>query len=140
MLGTSLEFARGTTEDCERLVVRLFQQPATILTRYRTFRRQFRTSDLVLETAEYDPSGFKGMTRTHYVARLRNGLGRDGAKMLAVLNVTKQSAHQVASLPVESDAFWLIINRKTAMPVMCVLFAAPYATGADAREPTILRN
>jgi hypothetical protein len=58
--------------------------------------------------------------------------------MLAALGVTHRSAHQVASLPRESDAFWLMVNRKQALPIMVVLYAAPYAAGDDAREPTIL--
>jgi hypothetical protein len=138
MLGKALEFAPGTTEDCQRLVVRLFQEPGAVLGAYRTARAKFRTGDLVLETEEQNPSGFSAMTRTTYIERLRKGLGRDGSKLLAVLGVANQSAHKVASLPWESDAMWLIVNRKEALPVMVVLFAAPYATDADAREPLIL--
>lgn len=137
MLGTVLEFAPGTTEDCQRLAFRLFQKPGVVLRRYRAFRQQFGTSDLVLETEESDPSRLKGMTREHYVDSNLRSLGRGGAKLAAVLGVDR-SAHQVASLPAESDAFWLIINRRDELPVMIVLFAAPYATEADAREPAIL--
>ena len=135
--GTSLDFAPGTTEDCQRLVTRLFEEPA-VLDAYYTARKHFGTSDVVLVTAEHDPSGFEAMPRAHYVKRLRDGLGRGGAKLLAVLGIAKQSAHQVASLPRDSDAMWLVVNRKEALPVMVVLFTVPYATGADAREPTIL--
>jgi len=138
MLGTALEFAAGTTDDCKRLVTHLFQDPGAVLGAYRVAREQFRTGDLVLVTAEHDPSGFEATPRPHYVERLRTGLGRDGAKLLAVLGVAHQSAHKIASLPWESDAFWLVVNRKDALPVMVVLFAAPYAVGADAREPVIL--
>jgi hypothetical protein len=138
MLGTALEFAPGTTDDCKRLVARLFQDPGVVLGAYRMARQRFRTGDIVLVTAEADPSGFEATPRTHYVSRLRQGLGRGGAKMLEVLGVAHQSAHKVASLPWESDAFWLIINRQDALPVMVVLFAAPYATDSDAREPLIL--
>jgi hypothetical protein len=138
MLATALEFAPGTTEDCKRLVARLFREPGEVLGAYRTARKQFRTGDLVLVTAEHDPSGFEATPRAHYVEKLRQGLGRDGAKLLAVLGIAHQSAHKVASLPWESDAMWLVINRRDALPVMVVLFAAPYATDADAREPLIL--
>ena len=139
MLGTLLDFAPGTTEDCQRLAFRLFQEPRKVLKRYRTFRRQFGTSDLVLETEESDPSGFNGMTREYYVNSKLRSLGQGGAKLAALLGID-QSAHQVVSLPPESDAFWLIINRRDALPVMIVLFAAPFATDADANEPTILSN
>ena len=138
MLGTALEFAPGTTEDCQRLVTRLFQEPGAVLGAYRTARKRFGSSDLVLVTAEHDPSGFEAMLRARYVGQLRRGLGQNGAKLLDALGVTHQSAHQVASLPKDSDAFWLMVNRKDALPVMVVLFAAPYATDADAREPLIL--
>lgn len=136
MLGTALEFAPGTTEDCQRLATQLFQDPEGMLESYRAFRRRFKTGDLVLETAEYDPSGYKGMTRKHYVDVKR----RDpvGAKIINALTIAHQSAQKVASLPWEADAFWLVINLRDAMPVMIVLFAAPYATDADAREPLIL--
>jgi|SRR5580700_2995494 hypothetical protein len=139
MLGTALEFAVGTTDDCKRLATDLFK-PGELLGAYRLARQKFRTSDIVLVTAQHDGSGFEAMIRPHYVGRLRQGLGRNGAKMLATLGVAHKSAHQVASLPAESDAFWLVINRKDALPIMIVLFAGPYATGADAHEPTILRN
>ena len=136
--GTALEFAPGTTEDCQRLVVRLFQEPEQVLGAYRSACQQLRSRDIVLVTAEYDPSGFQAMTRARYIELLRKGLGRDGAKLLASLGIAHQSAHQVASMPKSSDVMWLIVNRKDALPVMVVLFAAPYATDADAREPSIL--
>jgi hypothetical protein len=138
MLGTSLEFALGTTDDCQRLVTRLFQEPGAVLGAYRAARRQFGTGDVVLVTAEHDPSGFEATPRADYIRRLRDGLGRGGGKLLAVLGIAHKSAHQVANLPRDSDAVWLVVNRRDALPVMVVLYAAPYATGADAREPTIL--
>ena len=138
MLGTALEFAPGTTDDCKRLVTQLFQEPGAVLGAYRKARRQFQTGDLVLVAAQHDGSGFEAMSRMHYVERLRRGLGQDGAKLLASLGIAHQSAHKVASLPWESDAFWLIINRRDALPIMVVLFAAQYATEKDAHEPLIL--
>jgi len=138
MFGTALEFATGTTDDCKRLVTQLFQQPGAVLGAYRTARQKFKTGDIVLVAAQHDGSGFDAMPREHYIRRLRDGLGRNGAKMLAVLGIAHQSAHKVASLPWESDALWLVINRRDALPVMVVLYAAPYATDADAKEPSLL--
>jgi hypothetical protein len=138
MLGTALEFAAGTTEDCQRLVVGLFQQPETVLDTYRAARQRFGTGDLVLVTAEADPSGFTVMPRARYVAALRAGLPRGGDKLVASLGIAHNSAHKVVSLPKSSEAMWLIVNRQGAMPIMCVLFVAPFATAADAREPTLL--
>jgi hypothetical protein len=139
MLGTALEFAPGTTEDCQRLMAQLFK-PGELLGAYRMARQRFGVSDLVLVTAQQDGSGFEAMVRSHYVGRLRRGLGRNGAKMLEALGVVHQSAHQVVRMPADSDAFWLVINRRDALPVMVVLFATQYATDADAEEPSILSN
>lgn len=138
MLGTALEFAQGTTDDCKRLVGHLFT-PGEILGAYRAARQRFGTSDVVLVTAERDPSGFEAMPRGHYVARLRQGL-RGGGKFVQSLGLAHKSAHEIATLPKDSDAFWLVVNRKDTLPVMVVLYAAPYATDADAREPSILAN
>jgi len=136
MLATALEFAPGTTPHCKRPVTRLLQEPGAVLGAYRAARQQFRTGDIVLETAEYDPSGFKAMPRARYVDTKRSD--PNGAKIINALTIAHQSAHKVASLPWEADAFWLVINLRDDMPVMIALFAAPYATGRDAREPMIL--
>jgi hypothetical protein len=138
MLGTDLEFAPGTTPDCKRLVSQLFHESGAVLGAYRMARARFRSGDIVLVTAEDDPSGFRAAPRMHYIEHLRKGFGRNGAPLLAILGIAQQSAHKVASLPWESDAFWLVVNRRDASPIMVVLFAVPYATGADAHEPTIL--
>jgi hypothetical protein len=138
MLRTGLEFARGTTEDCKRLVMGLFQQAEDVLGAYRVACAQFHTRDIVLVSAEWDASGLEAMPRARYVERLRRGLPTNGAKLLALLGIAHRSAHQVATLPTESDAFWLVVNRRGALPVMAVLLATPYAGGADAHEPTIL--
>ncbi len=139
MLGTSLEFAPGTTEDCQKIMAQLFK-PGELLGAYRMARQRFGVSDLVLVAAQHDGSGCEAMVRSHYVSRLRQGLGRNGAAMLNALGVAHKSAHEIASMPKDSDAFWVVINRRDALPVMVVLFATKYATDADASEPTILRN
>lgn len=136
MLGTSLEFARGTTPDCERLVASLFK-PGELLGGYRLARKKFRTPDLVLVTSAHDPSGFEATPRRAYVERLRRGMGRNGEKMVRALALGSKSAQAVATLPREADAFWLVVNRRDAVPVMVVLFAAEFATGDDAREPGV---
>lgn len=135
MLGTSLEFAQGTTPDCERLVAHLFK-PGDILGAYRAARQRLRTPDLVLITAAHAPDGFEATPRRAYVENIRRSI-KNGEKMIGALTLSSKSAAQVAQLPREADAFWLVINRKDAMPVMVVLFAARYATGDDAREPGV---
>lgn len=130
-----LEFAPGTTDDCKRAAARLFDA-AEVLGAYRTACRLCRTRDLVLETCEWEPAGFKPRPRREYVENLRTRF-RFAGKVLPVLTLTDRSAQQVASLPREAEAFWLVINREGALALMMVLFAAPYATGADAVEPEL---
>ena len=131
MISTGLEFAPGTTEDCKRLVARLFQ-PGEILGAYREGREKFKTGDLVLLVSESDPSGFAVEPRIAYVKRLREALGANAKKTLPVLGIAQKSAHGVVRLPFETDAMWLVIARGKDMPSMCVLFTTPYEVAAGA--------
>ena len=134
MLKTALEYLAGTSEDCKTLVGQLFK-PSKLLGAYKVARARFQTGDIVLVTAEYDPAGFTAMPRTKYIDTIRRGLGMKAPAMLKVLTVAHQSAHKLAKLPFESDAFWLVIVRKEAVPIMTVLFAMPYETGDAVSEP-----
>lgn len=125
MLKTGLEFAPGTTDDCKRLVGRMFT-PTDILGSYRQARAQFRHGDVVLVAAEWDGSGFQAMPRLEYVKQIRESLGANAAKMMPVLTIAHKSAHAVLMMPFETDAMWLVINRKGMVPVMAVLYATPY--------------
>ena len=128
MLKVGLEFAPGTSDDCKRLVGSLFG-PDELLGAYREARGTFSTGDIVLVTSEQDPSGFNAMTRIEYVKHVRAGLGAtNAAKMLPVLTIANKSAHKVVRLPFDEEAFWLVINRRGAVPVMAVLFTTPYET------------
>ena len=132
MLKKGLEFAAGTSEDCQKLVVQLFK-PEYLFGAYRMARSELQTGDIALVTAEWDPSGVEKWRRHDYVAKIRAG----AAKMLPVLTIAHKSAHQIAALPFESDAFWLIILRKDALPIMCVIFMSPYEVAAE-DEPLLL--
>ena len=134
MIRTGLEFAPGTTDDCKQLVGRLFQ-PGEILGAYRAGRQQFRSGDLVLLAAEDDPSGFAVKPRAEYVREIRQSMGARAPAMLRVLTMASKSAHQVARLPFEADAMWLVIARRQAIPVMVVLFAAPYEAESTGGVP-----
>jgi hypothetical protein len=125
MLKTGLEFAPGTTDDCKRLVGRMFS-PADILGAYRSARDQFQTGDIVLVASESDADGFDAMPRTEYVARLRRALGPKAAKMMPVLTIAHKTAHRIMNLPFESDALWLVIVRGQQVPSMCVIYALAY--------------
>lgn len=131
MLKTGLEFAPGTTNDCKKLIGRLFS-PSDILGAYRVARDTFKSGDLALVVSEGDPSGFNAMTRTECVKKLRLAMGAAARKVMPVLAITHKPAHGIARLPFESDAFWLVVARKDQMPVMAVLFTTPYEMTAAA--------
>ena len=134
MISAGLEFAAGTSEDCQKLVVQLFK-PEYLLGAYRMARREFQTGDLVLVTAEWDPSGVEKWRRHDYVAKIRAG----APKILPVLTMANKSAHQIATLPFESEAMWLVILRKEQLPIMCVIYANPYevASEAEGKSPLL---
>jgi hypothetical protein len=131
MLSTSLEFAPGTTDDCKKLVVGLFQ-PGEIVGAYRQARSQLKTSDLVLVVSQADPHGFNIEPRTEYVRRMSRALGANAPKTMHTLGIASNSAHKVAQLPLDLDAMWLVIVRGQEIPVMCVLFTTPYEVTATA--------
>ena len=129
MIQAGLEFAPGTTDECKQLVTRLFQ-PGELLSAYRTARQTFKTGDLVLRVSEQDPSGFEAEPRAAYVKRVKELTGK---VPLLMSGIATRSAHGVAQLPFESDAMWLIVVRGAqAVPIMCVIFAAPYEIAASA--------
>ena len=131
MLQTGLEFSPGTTDECKKLISGLFQ-PGEILGAYRQARTQFNTGDLVLSVSEQDPSGFDVEPRIAYVKRLREFQGSKGVPLF-MRRMAEESAHKVVQLPFEADALWLVIVRGLqAVPITCVLFAAPYEVAAAA--------
>lgn len=128
MIATGLEFAPGTTEECKKLVVGL-AQPSQILSAYRQSRSQLSTGDIVMMISTQDPSGFQAETRSAYVKRIRDT--QQGKLPLLMRALADKSAHGIAQLPAESEAFWLIVARgPKTVPVMCVMFALPYETSA----------
>jgi hypothetical protein len=131
MLQVSLEFAPGTTDDCKRLVEKLFQ-PGEILGAYRQARGLFKTSDLVLAVSEKDPSGFRVEPRMVYLETLRRALGLHAPKMMNALVIAQRTAHAVVKLPFESEAMWLIVSRGKELPVMCVIYSLAFEQAATA--------
>ncbi len=122
--GFGLEFAHGTTPDCKRLVGKLFQ-PGELLGAYILGRQQHLTSDLVLVTSEADPSGFEAWPRADYVAKILGGMdARSAATMRKSWTMAHRSAHEIAQLPREENAWWLVIARREALPPMAVMFAS----------------
>lgn len=137
MLKTGLEFANGTTEDCQKLVVSMFK-PSELLGWYKDARRLYKSSDVVLVTDATDPSGVKAWPRAKYIEQLRVSMGRNAERLMPSLTMSTKSAHQIVRMPGDSDAFWLVIARGNQIPIMCVLFANPYEELApDAPAPAI---
>ena len=125
MLRTSLEFAAGTTDDCKRLVARVCD-PGRLLEAYRAMRIEMKTGDLVLTGSDFDPT-IKVVKRLEYVEIIKRGIekrtGRPGKvpPLFAVLE--HQTAHKIAKLPFEHDAFWLVIARgEQELPILCAVF------------------
>ena len=131
MLKTGLEFAPGTTDACKQVVGRMFK-PADLLEAYRTARAKFGNGDIVL-AASSEIEGIQYAPRFEYAKILRERLGPRATE----LNLWHVSAQSVMKLPPDSSAFWLIIDIPGDMPIMCVIFAVPYETGAHVEAPVI---
>ena len=120
---TGLEFAPGTTDDCKRVVGRMFK-PADLLGAYKEAKSKFNTRDIVLVASDHGPE-IHYFKRIEYAMKvLRPALGRRAVE----LRLWGDSAQTVMRLPADSDAFWLIVDLEGAeVPIMCVIFAVPYA-------------
>ena len=126
MLQVGLDFAPGTTDDCKRLVAKFFSDPKVLLGAYRNACAEFDTSDIVLLFSDQDPT-IRGARRMEYCAHLKNVFGTraSGFKMWGT------SAHSMMKLPQDSEAMWLVVDvRGMDLPIMCVIYAVPYATEA----------
>lgn len=129
MIKTGLEFAAGTTDDCKQLVARIFD-PGTLLKAYRAMRIDMKTGDLVVIGSDYDQT-IKVVKRMEYVEIIKRGIekrtGRPG-KVPALFEVlVHQTAHKIAKLPFEHDAFWLVVARgDQQLPILCAVFMTQY--------------
>lgn len=121
MLTTSLEFAPGTGDVARKLAEAL--PPDTMMAAYRMAKQSLKTTDIVLVIGDREPVGFQGMTRADYI---KLALGRNGPKQLRALPIANATAHQIMKLPVESNAFWLVIQHSVEGPVACVIGAIEY--------------
>jgi len=128
MLKTGIEFASGTTEECKRLIGQLFQ-PADLLGAYREAVAKLGTKDIVLVTSEQDPSGFEPWKREAYTASVKR-LAR-GPVPSFFTGLTSSSAYRITQLPIDSEAFWLVVIRRQTIPVMAVLYVTPYKVDAN---------
>lgn len=131
MLKTGLEFAPGTTDACKRIVARMFK-PADLLEAYREARSKFGPDIVLAASDQFE--GILYITRLEYGKHLQSLFGHRASEF----KMWSSSAQSVMKLPLESSAFWLVIEMRGAdMPIMCVIFAVPYKTDADAEAPAI---
>ena len=103
MFKTGLEFAPGTTEDCKRLITKMFG-PEDIIGAYRVARDTYKTGDLVLVTKDSDPSGFEAMPRVEYVKKLRRAMGSK-ARMIPNLTLTTNDSPGQISILAQRSGF-----------------------------------
>jgi hypothetical protein len=125
--GTKLEFEPGIPQDLQADIQNLL--PAEdLFAAYRLGQMTYRTNDIVLVVARHDTEVINAFPRGQYVkAALKNDEARRRSR------IAHKSAHQVALLPVESPAFWLVVeDRGLPVPVTFVLFGTQYATAAAA--------
>lgn len=112
MLATALEFAPGTAEDNKKVLIGLYD-PKFLLSSYRQACVEHKSRDVVLMNLDPEnPSELLAGKRTPQM-----GL---------------ESAHKIMQLPIDSDAFWIIVKLpQVAMPVTAVLYALPYEQAAE---------
>lgn len=121
MFRATLEFAPGTVDDCKKLVGSMFS-PTMLLDEYQAARRRLQSGDLVIVAADWDGDGFQIFRRMDWVRDVASKNPR-AAEAMKIFTIAHQSAHKLAMLPWDSDAMWVVVLRKEAMPVMCVVFA-----------------
>lgn len=123
---TGFGFAQGTSEDSKKVVMRMFL-PENLLGAYRAARSSFGTGDIVLAASDQGPE-IEYATRAAYKNHLAQILGARAREF----KMWHESAQQVALLPAESEAMWLVVQlQNTDVPIMCVLYAVPYEADSD---------
>jgi hypothetical protein len=111
-----LEFSPGIPAELQKEIMQLL--PAQdLISAYRMGMSTYHTRDIVLVVARHDTEIINAFPRREYVRQALNDAARKKAR------VASESAHKVARVPAETDAFWLVIeDRSLPFPVMCVLF------------------
>lgn len=127
-VGSKLQFAHGApqpgspAEQVEKLVASLFPDPTDLLAAYQMGLHTYKTSDLVLVVAKEDAELISAWPRQKYIqSALRL------CPPAALPRLAHESAHRIAKLPVDSPAFWLVIEvRQAPAPIMTVLYTTHY--------------
>lgn len=122
MLAFDLEFGPNTAEAHKKVVYGLFAA-RQLRTAYRIARREHNTADLVLVCPNLDPNEIFAGSRSSMSVHLQEQFK---------FPVPLMSAHSMVKLPVDHDAFWLIIPLpKCEIPLMVVLYALAYEQVAE---------
>lgn len=125
MIAYDLEFGPNTAEAHKKLIYGMFA-PRQLLSAYRTARREHNTADLVLVVLNMDPSDMFAGPRSSMSEHLTKKL-----KFPAPL----MSAQRMVKLPVDHDAFWLIVPIPNCdIPAMVVMYAIEYEQVAEGQR------
>lgn len=119
MSPSQLVLSPGTSERMQKVARSI--PPYDLLKAYREAKRAFGTSDVVLVVADEDAEGFVAKPRTAYVDE---AFRRWKADMLAAHPLAKESAHKRMKMPVEADAFWLVVEFHETGEVGCCAIGA----------------
>lgn len=104
--------------------------PEDLVAAYLMGRMKYGTGDLVLVVAQHDSEIISSWPRQKYIENALQGLTPKGR---ATVRLIHESAHQVTKLPVDSTAFWLVIEvRQLPMPIMTVLYEVAYEMSSAA--------
>lgn len=137
MVNASLQFAHGpsqagsVSEEVEKKIVGMFP-PSDLLMAYQLGRQTYKTNDLVLVAAKEDPEIITPWPRHEYI---KSALHRQSPKQLARIRLAQESAHRITKLPVESAAFWFVLeDNQLPAPIMTVLYSVAYEQAAQGVE------
>jgi len=134
-MNQGLLFAHGipqpgsSAEEVEKMIVGLFT-PTDLFLAYQMGRQKYGTGDLVLVAAKQDPEIISAWPRKKYI---EVAMRRCTPKQLATRRLAQESAHQAANLPVDSVAFWFVLEvRQLPEPIMTVLYTVAHEVTAVA--------
>jgi hypothetical protein len=117
MIAYDLEFGLNTDESHKKVIYGLFE-PRQLLSAYRAARREHGTADLVLVCLNMDPADLFAGPRASMSDHLRKQF-----KFPAPL----MPAHGMVQLPLDQEAFWLIVpGSSNDIPIMVVMYAIQY--------------
>jgi|WetSurMetagenome_2_1015567.scaffolds.fasta_scaffold228057_2 hypothetical protein len=132
-VGSKLQFAHGApqpgsaAEEVEKIVAALFPVPTDLLAAYQQGLHAHKTSDLVLVVAKEDAEIISAWPRREYI---KSALHR--CPKAALPRLAHESAHRIAKLPIDSPAFWLVIEvKQLPAPIMTVLYTTHYQSASN---------